>query len=1808
MTMGASCHSRREAARRGPVNIPKLLLPGNYYQSIMALCLVLAGVLPAFGQAPSIFLGTDPGAGPACHCLDNATTLLDGQFQDTITITSDPDESWTVVTATGAFAETSPAPPSAPQPVLVATPLTQISPGVYQLVIRHVDADGFTLIATNGVDMPLQIGNTCYYPNPQFVGLPDTVCLTGLPVPLQANAGGAAGVGNFFIDDVPATVFNAQVLGVGDYEVSYRFDAGDATPGDSNDPGCVTTIRKIVTVPPQPSTAVNALINITLGPDCTTLITPDMVMEGTYPCEDDFVVTVYDQFGNPIGNTVTGAQAGFTLDVLVMSMAGGYIGEGQIMIFDVDAPEIFCPPSTNLADVANEVQFLNSAVTNTSPTFIPNNFACYNPAVEPLSGLHFYKLDTIFVTETDVYTFELDMNTPGGGAFGIYHNAFSTFGGPCQNLAGVGEPLPADEGYFVNQPNIKRLQLMMMPGMPYIILTTAFQGNQIGNFQYAIYSEGTGSVVGLGGTPATVSLPLYCSSVGQLANNPTSLAILGEPTIVDNCMLNPTVTFSDAVNNPGVCGVATITRTFTVTDESNNSSSCVQTIEFPVIELEDVNYPPQTVVLSCGETFVTTDQGNPSPTVTGYPFVVTAQGTFDIAPVYCNMLATFTDLPTVFVCDGTTQFVRQWVIFDDCNSNNLVEFDQVIVVGDMSPPVVSCSAPDNDFDGLPDTLVYSTGGGSCTATLTAPLPNVSDDCSGWVVTTELVTDQQVPITNPFGVVIGFNTQTIVLATIPPGGDRVLTNVPTGNHRFRYIVTDDCANTTQIECPIRVVDLSLPTAVCDDLINVALGGNGSGVIMAADIDEGSSDNCGPVTLQIRRTIDFDPADCLPELPVTTPWAPSVDVFCCEVGDTITVELLVTDTGGNVNTCSTDVAVLDNTPPTCVPPQPVFTTCADLPADFLADDPDVSELADLFGMATFQDACLGASIQELSPTINMADCGQGSIIRRFQASDAAGNVSSCQQLITISGNTNYEIKFPKDVFGDCVDPGADTVMINNFGCDPMAINSSDQVFDVTDGACFKILRTYTVINWCEYNGYSPAIEVPRNPECGSTGGLNDVWVLRRPNGAAYIDADNDETNLIPSSGIRGINCDGLSNPNGFWLNSPTNGYWSYTQVIKVLDSTAPQITAVAPEPFCSLDGNNCDGDVSILFSISDDCASDDPTVSIAVDLNNTGLFNVPGLLSGTYPNYTATGTYPIGNHRLRIQVEDACGNTNEEIVDFAVVDCTAPGLICNSSITVGLMEQLPNVDADGDGDIDLAAVAVNVNLFVNSTGEDCTGPLRFTLHKLTDIMSGMDVPFPNHPALVVTCDDIGTVPVRIYAWDSAFNPYAVQPDGTVGGPNYATCDALLTVQDNQFLCAGGLGGGIGNVSGLILTEEGEPVAGVEVAPAVDLMDEMMMTEDDGLYQFDLETENDYLIQPYSQEDYLNGVTTLDVVLIAKHVLGVQMLDSPYRIIAADINKSNSVTTLDLVHLRKLILGISNDFPNNTSWRFVNAAFDFPVPENPWLEPFPEAYTIPSLAGDIAGADFIAVKIGDVNGNATANMFSDTEERYLGDTYYLRTDERSFTAGETVEAVFNAADEDDQVTGFQFTLQFDPSLLAWEEIEWGQVQPEHVNTSMADQGMIRVSWNPRDEEELATQSEYSYFSLRFTAQREGRLSDAVAITSRLTNAEAYSLNYEVRGLGLNFAPASAAGEAFFLEQNRPNPFGDQTIIGFQIPQSGSVSLTIFDTNGKVVQRYQQYYTAGYNQILVDAQEIAARGLLYYQLETEGYAATKKMVILTE
>jgi hypothetical protein len=124
-------------------------------------------------------------------------------------------------------------------------------------------------------------------------------------------------------------------------------------------------------------------------------------------------------------------------------------------------------------------------------------------------------------------------------------------------------------------------------------------------------------------------------------------------------------------------------------------------------------------------------------------------------------------------------------------------------------------------------------------------------------------------------------------------------------------------------------------------------------------------------------------------------------------------------------------------------------------------------------------------------------------------------------------------------------------------------------------------------------------------------------------------------------------------------------------------------------------------------------------------------------------------------------------------------------------------------------------------------------------------------------------------------------------------------------------------------------------------------------------------EYRLVPGFNLNFSNGISTFDLILIQKHILGLSLIRDPYRLIAADVNNSKTLSTLDMIQLRKLILQLDKRFAQNSSWRFVDAGFPFPNPLNPWETSFPEQISIVPLQKK--RLSFVAIKVGDPSGNA-------------------------------------------------------------------------------------------------------------------------------------------------------------------------------------------------------------------------------------------------
>jgi len=95
-------------------------------------------------------------------------------------------------------------------------------------------------------------------------------------------------------------------------------------------------------------------------------------------------------------------------------------------------------------------------------------------------------------------------------------------------------------------------------------------------------------------------------------------------------------------------------------------------------------------------------------------------------------------------------------------------------------------------------------------------------------------------------------------------------------------------------------------------------------------------------------------------------------------------------------------------------------------------------------------------------------------------------------------------------------------------------------------------------------------------------------------------------------------------------------------------------------------------------------------------------------------------------------------------------------------------------------------------------------------------------------------------------------------------------------------------------------------------------------------------------------------------------------------------------------------------------------------------------------------------------------------------------------------------------------------------------------------------------------------------------------------------------NVSVVSSPPECFYLSQNYPNPFNPTTSIKYQMPELSFVSIKIYDVLGnKIKTLVNEVKPAGSYEIDFNASGNAS-GIYFYQLKTQSYSETKKMILL--
>lgn len=1305
---------------------------------------------------------------------------------------------------------------------------------------------------------------------------------------------------------------------------------------------------------------------------------------------------------------------------------------------------------------------------------------------------------------------------------------------------------------------------------------------------------------------------IACSSVEVTCNNASTFL----PTHEDNCSSSQLEVISETIM-PQPCAddiIKVIQREYIAVDGfGNKSQPCLQTISLLRLDFDNIVYPDSLLLsdntnLLCSEV-VFDEDGFPSIEQTRVP-TFNGQPLFPIGDLYCNLGIDYEDF--LVTDDNCVQkYMRSWRVYEShcSDDDNFVSYVQVIEIADSEDPEIVC--PSN-------TSVSTSGGNSCTASVVLPLPTSSDDCNA---------DLELNINYSGGLIKNVTSPETV-------------TLDAGVNVIRYTVYDGCDNSSTCNMVVTVDDNTSPLALCDNSTVVSLRSDGTAIAPASSFDAGSNDDCSFYKTVARkannvcdcRLPEYNDLDLIGERNGRYYYISNIKRYAFEAfsfSEALGGSIAVFESEDEYDWIMSQVrqtsqdSILFGLSDKLSNGQyfwpnhtlPVFTRWAMGQPDLsfpnvIANENDMWETIDgnterLFFIYELSNPC------GFSDFINFCceDSGNDPMIV-LRAIDRFGRYNECMMSVEVQDKIAPQINCPSDVRLDC----GTEVNLNNlsqFGdataTDKCFVDIRESVLDQTnDCGSGRILRRFsakdsTGISRCtqiiRFNSpfTNPGMEVVWPDDYISNVGscnMNDLSPENLPEDFGFPDFSQAICSRITASYTDQIFSFTDTEQNGCfkilrtWTlfddcqhDDPDYVPLTYQQSLKIGNTVAPTIQSGCADLIVSVD-DNCDGtEVEVDILATDDCTPNDELNSIArIDFNNDGPATMDQLVRGDN-RLEFTEYFTVGMHSVTVEFEDKCGNRSSCVKEIEVRNAMHPVAVCVGGLSTTV--QAMDLDDDGNEDAVMAIIrassldSTNVNSNLSGSYHPCGFDISFSFSSN-----------PIDTIAIYDCSDVGEI--------NTLNLWVTDEFG-----NTAVCTTTIDVQDdnNSDLCeiddvnTVNVTGRISTMekvglSGVLVELEGANIAGVQ-------------SNSNGDFQFpNMNHGGYYTVRPVKDDNPLNGVTTLDLVKIQRHILGIEKLESPYHLIAADSDNSGDISVLDLIDIRKLILGINDNFPHNKSWKIIDALYEIQEFQN--LSEVPEYYEIFNLSQDM-DLDFVGVKIGDVD-----NSFDPLGQKRISieKTNEIIIEDILMTPNQTIEVPVTIEDLE-SLQGFQLNIDIDLSkaqILGVRPI-LDDLSMQNFNLNEFKSGSVKASWNKMQK---STNRAPSLFTVIIkNGSDENYLSELIQLNHNAIKSELY-FDEVAYPLALKFNIDDLKVDKVELFQNTPNPWSDNTEVKFISPLKTDFVFNLYDVNGQLL--YKQMNTAkeGVNSIQLDRSMIGQVGVLFYELLIDDQRFIQKMIVL--
>jgi len=792
------------------------------------------------------------------------------------------------------------------------------------------------------------------------------------------------------------------------------------------------------------------------------------------------------------------------------------------------------------------------------------------------------------------------------------------------------------------------------------------------------------------------------------------------------------------------------------------------------------------------------------------------------------------------------------------------------------------------------------------------------------------------------------------------------------------------------------------------------------------------------------------------------------------------------------------------------------------------------------------------------LDCSDVGINSYTIRYFDPANPTDYKTCSINIQVSGLTG-SISCPDDIVVSC---DADLSDLNIYGIPRVSgVTESSIVYSedrqLNDCGVGYILRTWSINPTCggmqscrqritiEGNTGNIIIEWPDDYTTeGCSGTVNlypDALPLRfgYPLSSTISRCGVISYNYVHSARAGSQHCYMI---NRTWTASNTcDPYWNdtYTQKLEVRDNQDPIIIA-PPDQRVFNNSAQCEGSyVNLVQATVSDC---DPKVTVT---NNSPY--------ATNSGADASGTYPVGETTIIFTAEDRCGNRSTAITKIEIVANGDPALSCIGELDIQLSE-------DSYGNV---GYVLDANQLVTSANASCGGD-SYTYTFSEDI---------NDRTVFLTCADVGLRSIVVYRYN---------------GTTWENCQAWMSITDPEGNCASGVSSA--SISGTIMTASGEPVKFVKIE--LEGMDHVNSDDDGRFLVENIPTGNTYTVEPVKNINVRNGITTADMVVLNKHLLGIKTISSPYKLIACDINNSGSISVGDLFRMNGLVLGTINDL--DRSWKFVRSDYVFPVPADPFREDIPDQIVV-DLLEDMNGLDFVAVKLGDPNYSANPRRLDEIEANT--NPLYLEASIDQDRIGNMEITI--TPPNDKMIDGMQFTLNFDPNQYSYIDAisTLGLDANLVVNESEAEFGRIGIVFINYNQ-----QLKLEPLLLRFKGQASSENGPPVSLSSDLYKPEGY-LSDKIYPIGLKYSENVKEGVSISLA---PNPFIDVTNLIIDSDRDQALDISIIDVSGSVLQTKRTKIFKGTNTYTLQRTDFENAGIYVIKLSNSAISRWVRVVLI--